>query len=141
MSAMPIADITGTLFTGSLRHAVTAFPVGGLLATERRRTAVGPSHYLGAVVGGEDDNGIVGDAEIVEPLEQLPNIAVELDHYVGIDTVAGLALRFRFQMRPHMHAGGIEVGEPRRVFLGLAVDEIDSGFEKLLVHGLHTLGV
>ncbi len=40
-----------------------------------------------------------------------------------------------------MHARGIEVDEPRPILLGLAVDEVDSGSEKLLVHRFHTLGV
>ena len=73
------------------RHTIPAFPIGRLLAAERRRAAVRPTHDLGAVVGREDDDGVVGDAEIVELLEQLPDIAVELDHTVGIDAVAGLA--------------------------------------------------
>ena len=40
-----------------------------------------------------------------------------------------------------MHASGIEVDKPRRVFLGLAVNEVERSAKKLLVHGLHTLGV
>ena len=36
-----------------------------------------------------------------------------------------------------MHAGGIEVGEPRLIGSLLPVDEVERGTEKLFVHGLH----
>ena len=44
-------------------------------------------------------------------------------------------------MRPHMHARRVEVAEPRRVCLVLAVDEIDRRADEFLVHRLHPLGV
>ena len=44
-------------------------------------------------------------------------------------------------MRPHVHARRIEVAEPRRICLVLAVDEIHRRADKLLVHRLHALGV
>ena len=70
------------------RHAPAAFPVGVLLAAERRRAAVRPRQHFGAVVGGEDDDGVVGDAEVVELLEKLADVAVEFDHAVGIEADA-----------------------------------------------------
>ena len=123
------------------RHAVAAFPVGCLLAAERRLPPSGQVHDLGAIVGGEDDDGVVGDAEVVELLEQLTDIAVELHHAIRIEPVAGLALRRRLQMRPHVHARGIEVAEPRRVGLLVAIDEIERGAEEFLVHRFHALGI
>ena len=51
--------------------------------------------HFGAVVGGVDDDGVVGDAEVVELLEQLADMAVVLDHAVGIDAQARLALDSR----------------------------------------------
>ena len=75
------------------RHAIAALPVGVLLAAERRRAAVRPAHDLGAVVGGVDHDGVVGDLEVVELLQELADLAVMLDHAVGIDAEAGLADR------------------------------------------------
>src|SRR6266568_8372162 len=40
-----------------------------------------------------------------------------------------------------MHAGGIEVAEPRRIGTVLAVNEVERSVEKLLVHRLHARGV
>ena len=52
-------------------HSPAALEVGGLLAAERRRAAVWPAHHLGAVVGRVHHDGVVGDAELVELVEQL----------------------------------------------------------------------
>ena len=65
------------------------------------------------------------DAEIVELLQQLSDMAVMLDHAIGIDALAGLALDFRLQMRPDMHAGRVEVAEPGLAGPVLAIDEIE----------------
>ena len=92
----------------SAGHAPAALPVGVLLAAERRRAAVGPAHHLGAVVGRVHDDGVVGDAELVELVEQLADVAVVLDHAVGIDAEPGLALRLRLQVREDVHAGRVE---------------------------------
>ena len=94
------------------RHAVAALPVGVLLAAERRRAAVRPAHHLGAVVRRVDDDGVVGDAEVVELLQQLADVAVVLDHAVGVDAEAGLARRLGLEMGPDVHAGGVEPHEP-----------------------------
>ena len=102
------------------RHAEAAFPVGRLLALERRGAAVGPGEDFGAVVGGVDDDGVVGDAEVVELLEQLADMAVVLDHAVGIEAQARLALALLLQMREDVHAGGVEVAEERLVWLAAA---------------------
>ena len=74
------------------RHAVAAFPVAVLLAAEGRRAAVGPGELLRAVVGGIHDDGVVFEAEFLELVEQLADVRVVLDHAVGIDAEAGLAL-------------------------------------------------
>ena len=73
-------------------HAVAAFPLRVLLAAEHRGAAVGPAQGFGAVVGGIHDDGVVLDAQFLELVEQLADHAVVLDHAVGIDAQAGLAL-------------------------------------------------
>ena len=46
--------------------------------------ASGQRVHVRAVVGRVDHDGVVGDAEIVELLQNLPDVAVVLDHAVGI---------------------------------------------------------
>ena len=121
------------------RHAVAALPVGVLLAAERRGAAVGPGERLGAVVGGVDHDRVVGDAEIVELLQKLADLAVMLHHAVGIDAEPGLALRLRLEPRPDVHAARIEPDEERLLVPVRAVDEVDRGFEEFLVDRLHAL--
>ena len=76
------------------RHAIAAFPVGVLLALERRCAAIGPGECLGAVIGGVNDDRVVGDAEVVELLQDLPDLSVVLHHAVRIDAETGLSLGF-----------------------------------------------
>ena len=43
------------------------------------------------VVGGVDDDRVVGDAEVVELSQELANLAIVLHHAVGIDAEPGLS--------------------------------------------------
>src|SRR5208337_742761 len=54
------------------RRAIAAFPGLPLLALERRDTAVWETDRFGAVVGGEDEEGVV---ELTHVLELLDDIA------------------------------------------------------------------
>jgi hypothetical protein len=67
-----------------LRHAERALPVGVLLAAERCRRAVGPGVGVRPVVGAVNDDGVVGDAEFVDRVEDLADIAVVVDHRVVV---------------------------------------------------------
>ena len=73
------------------RDAHAAFPCRAFLTVERRLGAVWPQRKLGAVVGGVEDDRVVGDAEIVELLEQLADHFIVLRHAVGVKALAGLA--------------------------------------------------
>ena len=90
------------------RHPPAALVVRVLLTAERRRAAVGPAHDLGAVVRRIHDDGVFGDAELVELVEQLADVSVVLDHPVGIHAEARLALRLLLQVREDVHAGRVE---------------------------------
>ena len=76
------------------RSAVAAFPGLALLALERRDAAVGEGDRLGAVVGGEDDDGVVELAHVLELLEDEADVVVHLLHAGFVDApvlAAGLA--------------------------------------------------
>src|SRR6476620_7801464 len=64
--------------TNDARHAETAFVGRSLLAFERSVAAVGPGERLGAVVGAEDYDGVVGLADVVQVLQQRTNAVVHL---------------------------------------------------------------
>ena len=99
----------------------------------------GHDMHFGAVVGGEDDDGIVGDLEIVELLEQLADVAVELDHAVRIEPESRLADGGRFQVREDVHPRRVEIAEPGAALFRLPIDEIERRSEELFIHSLHAL--
>ena len=67
------------------RSAIAAFPGLALLALERRDAAVGEGDRLGAVVGGEDDDGVVELAHVLELLEDVADVVVHLLHAGFVD--------------------------------------------------------
>src|SRR5215467_9309847 len=94
-------------------HPEAALPRGAFLALVGGGAPVGPRDHLGAVVGAVDHDGVVGDAEVVELLEDGTHHVVVLDHAVRVEADARAALGGRLQMRPHVHARGVEPNEER----------------------------
>ncbi len=58
-------------------NSVGAFPVGVLLAAEGGGGGIGPGVEVGAVVGGVHHDRVVGDALVVEPVEQASDAVVD----------------------------------------------------------------
>ena len=77
--------------------------------------------------------------EIVELLEQLADVAVELDHAVRIEPESRLADGGWFQVREDVHPRWVEIAEPRTALFRLPIDEIERRSEELLIHSLHAL--
>ena len=123
----------------SSRNAEPTFPVGVLLAAEGRRAAVGPGEHFRAVVGGIHDDGILIEAEFLEFVEHLADVAVVLHHAVGIDAEAGLAFTLRLETRPDVHAGGVPPHEERLVPLRCVRHEAKGVRGDFLVDRLHAL--
>ena len=69
-----------------------AFKIRRLLAPKGRGAAVGPCKSFGAIVGGVDYDGVVGDTEVIDQLQQLPDVSISLHHAVRIDADSCLAL-------------------------------------------------
>src|SRR5262249_15321056 len=96
---------------GDARYAETAFEGGPLLTLERRVAAVGPGEGFGAVVGGENDNGVVRLAHFFQVLEERADGIVELSHTCLFQTVVGLAVLQRpvlgREEGPDVHARGV----------------------------------
>ena len=93
-----------------------------------------------AVVGRVDDDRIVGDAEIVERLEQLADVPVVLDHAVGILGPRGqprLVAMLGPHVRARVHPRRVEPAEERRAGRDLPLDEVDRRIRGLVVDRLH----
>ena len=68
-----------------------------------------------AVVGRVHDEGVVGDAELVEQVEHLADVLVVVDHRVVIGRLpaAGLAQALLLRVREQVHVRGVEPDEER----------------------------
>ncbi len=93
------------------------------------------------VVAGVDDDGVVGDAHVVERLEQSPDGVVVLQHAVDILAVAVLvtAAMFGADMRAQMHAGRIQPDEEWLAGFMFLLHEGDGRRRRLVVDRLHAL--
>src|SRR5262249_28133381 len=103
-----VALCAGFHYAGPTHHhrdAHATFPGGTFLTMEGRHSAVRPKCNLRAIVGGVENDRVVGDTQIVELLEELTDHAVVLDHAVGVNPLAGLAKRLWLEMGEDVHAG------------------------------------
>ena len=123
------------------RNAEGAFPVGVLLAAERRHAAVGPAVAVRPVVGRVLHERVFGDAELVEQIEHLAHVLVVVDHRVVVRRLPapGLAEALLLGVREEVHVRRVEPHEPRLAGLFLPLDEVLGGGDELVVAGLHAL--
>ena len=127
------------------RHAEAAFHDRPFALRERRRSAIGPGEEFGAVVGGEDDDGVVVHAHVLELLHHQTDVVIELGHAgfffrPAILRVAHLLVLLR-EMRDDVHARRVEPAEERLAVLLRLVDERQGEVADLVVHGFHPLGI
>ena len=120
--------------------AEPAFPGRALLTEEGRRSAVRPSEFFRAVVGGVDDNGIVSDAEVVELFQHLADRLVVLDHAIGIEANSGLSFRLLLEMGPDVHACRVEPKEEWFFIFDRSINEFYRRVVNFLIDGRHPLG-
>ncbi len=118
-------DLSGP--ADQLRDAVGALPVGVLLAAERRGARVGPAVAVRSVVGGVDDDGVVGDAEFVEHVEHRAHVLVVVDHRVVVLRLPhpGLAPAPGLDVRVEVHVGEVAPHEERVARVVLPLDVVD----------------
>ena len=89
------------------------------------------------VVDRVDDDGLVGDVQLIQQVEQLSDLAVMFDHAVGEDPETGHALALGLEVRVEMHARGGDPGEPGFPGRMVLLDELGAAVEELLVGRLH----
>src|SRR6185295_6964501 len=90
-------------------YAEGALPVGVLLGAEVRHRAVRPRIHVRAIVAAVDNDRIVGDAHVIQRLEQRSDGLVVLDHAVDVLAVAMLILAavLGTDVGPQVHARAI----------------------------------
>ena len=101
------------------RHAPAAFPVGVLLAAERRVGAVRPGVVFRSVVGGVHDDGVVGDAQLIELVEHLADLLIVDDHAIAVGVLAALADILFGDVGTEVHGRRVVPEEERLVRFGL----------------------
>ena len=101
--------------------------------------ASGQVAAMHAVVRGEDHDGVLRDAEIIQLLEERPDLIVEFEHAIGVEVEAGSPQVLLPHVGPEVHARGIEPGEPGFARGMLPVDEVHGGGQELVIHGFHPL--
>lgn len=65
-------------------HTESPLPVGVLLASKWGRAGVRPGVLVRPVVGGVENDGILGDPEVVHSLQDFADRRIMLDHAVGV---------------------------------------------------------
>ncbi len=124
------------------RNAHAAFPGGQLAAFEGGGATVGVGDDFGAVVGGENDDGVVEFAHVFQLLQDVADVIVHLLHADFVDAPVLAAGRTDHRLvlgRKHggdVHAGRVvpdEEGLPC-ILRVVAVEEVDDLGRDLLVH-------
>lgn len=87
-------------------------------------TRVRPGELIRAAADAVDDEGVVGDVQVIEGFQQFADVTVMLNRAVGviISGHAALALH-RAQMNKRAHVGDVHTDKERLAGLGLFCDE------------------
>ncbi len=85
------------------------------------------------------NDGVVGDAEVVEQLEQFADVHVVLDHAVAVFVLAGDAAVLLLHVGAKVHAGAVPPAEEWLAGLDLALDEVLGRGDGFVVNRLHPL--
>src|SRR5262249_23016931 len=133
--------------TNKHRGTHAALPGGQLPALEGGGAAVREGDGLGPIVGGEDDDGVVGLAHVVDLLENEADVVVHLLHAGFVDAPvlpAGLTHHGHVLVRQHggdVHARRVVPDEERLVSAAwvVAIQEVDDLGGNLLIYGLRSL--
>ena len=127
-------------------HAMASFPTVAFDAAPRSRAVVAVigAHVddagdFRAVVAGEDDEGVVGDAEFLERAHQLADHPIELVDKVAVRPGTGLSLELRRGERGQMHGLRSVVEEEgfARRCPDVLLQKLAALFQKDEVHFLH----
>ena len=139
---MPFSTVPALIFPGQrmkhgTRHA--AFPVGVLLGAERRGGSIWPGVVLRAVVGGIHDDGVVGDAQLIEFVKYLADLLVVNNHAITVRILPALAKVLGSNVGPEVHSRSVVPAEEGFVRFGLLFNEANRASGDFLINGFHAL--
>src|SRR5882724_9490597 len=143
-----VLDLAGRHLARPTDHAGYAeatFHDGAFALRKRRLSAIRPGKDLGAVVGGEDHDGVVVNAHLLELVHHDADVVIELRHacFMYRPAVPGVSqgLVFGREVGDDVHPGWIEPQEERLVVgLGL-LDELQGKIANFVIYGFHPLGI
>src|SRR5262249_39995830 len=119
------------------RYAEATLVCAALHAAEWRVPGVRPGIDPGAVVGGPDHTGVLGEAKIADGLHYAAGIVVELHQRILIwHRGRRFTLPFRRREIRLMHLHEVEVHEERLRVPGMILDPFDRCFPNLGVAGV-----
>ena len=121
------------------RHPVTPFPVGVFLTAKRRYRRIRPHVEVWPVVGGVKHDGIVSQAQLVDPVQQGTHLVIVLQHGIVIETLARASQLGGIHMGVVVHAGGVEPDKKGLLPGRGLVDELEGRRQEFGIHCLHAL--
>src|SRR6516225_6362219 len=103
--------------TDDRRDTKAAFEAGALGAFEWSLAAIRPGEYLGSVVGGENDDGVVSLADVLQVLQDLADTVVHLRHTRFFQSIVTAIVHHRLilgrDIGKDVHAGSVVPDEER----------------------------
>ena len=121
------------------RHAPSALPIGVFLGPERSDAGIRPTVEVDAVVGRVHDDGVFGDAELIELVQHHADVLVVRDHHVVVVTLAALALVLLSAVGPEVHGRRVVPHKERFFRRVRLVDEAQRVCRHFVVDGFHPL--
>ena len=121
------------------RNAPRAFPVCVLLAAEWCVGAIGPSVVLRPVVGGIHDDGVIGNAQLIDLIQHLSDLLVVGYHPIAVVILSTLATVLVGEMSSYVHRRRVVPEEERLLGLDLLLHPADSVRGDFLINSFHPL--
>ncbi len=106
------------------RGPQVALVTGEVGALPKTRCAAPQQHVLRAVVASEHDDRVPAHPELVNEVQQCPEVSVELNQAVGPVALAACALELLARDHRHVHQRMVEVDKERAVGLDCATHEL-----------------
>ena len=84
-----------------------------------------PDYALSAIVGREDKNGVVFQAQVIDRIEEFTHVGIRLCEHISKTSVSGSALKVGMGIDGFVGLRIREIGEKRLFGFSFAFDEID----------------
>jgi hypothetical protein len=121
------------------RHPIGSFPIRIFFAAEH--SGIWPTVHVRAVVGPVHDEGVVGNAEVIQSPEDRADVLVMIDHGIVVRALETPRLpdALRLGMGAEVHVGEVHPDEERLVRIFLAPDEVHGPLRDVVVDRQHAL--